>query len=80
MSLCTSARIQLGEVGDSDAMQSFALVRQTIDMLDIIESKTRGNLSTDESTLLMEQLSKLKIQFAQSVQLRSAQAIPKQDQ
>lgn len=67
MSLCTSARIQLSEISDDNTDQSLALARQTIDMIDIIESKTRGNLSADESALLLDQLSKLKIQYAQSV-------------
>ena len=62
VSLCTSARIQLSE---QDDRSSLALARQTIEMLSIIEVKTRGNLSTDESALLLDQLSQLKIKYAQ---------------
>ena len=51
MSLGTSAMLHLGEIPDPDGGKpaiNLGLARQTIDILAMLEDKTRGNLSEEE--------------------------------
>jgi hypothetical protein len=55
ISMSHSALIQLGEAPhpDSGAVEAdLPLARQTIDLLGVLEEKTRGNLTGDEERLL----------------------------
>ena len=57
LSLGTSALYHLGMVGDPQtgeaaAEPNFELARQTIDALEMLSEKTRGNLDTEEKRLL----------------------------
>ena len=55
LSLASSAMVHLGEVAHPETgapALNLPLARQTIDMLAMIEEKTRGNLSKDEATYL----------------------------
>ena len=54
LSLNTSALMHLGEAPETDdrAQPNLALARHTIDMLGVLEEKTRGNLTGDEERLL----------------------------
>jgi hypothetical protein len=55
MSLATSALVHLGEVPHPDDRRLAAalpLARQTIDMLGMLQDKTRGNLTKQEAELL----------------------------
>ncbi len=77
VSLASSALIHLGEAphpetGETDA--SLPHAKQTIDLLALLQQKTAGNLTPDESKLLQDLLRDLRLRF---VQLTSLQA-PKQ--
>ena len=53
VSLASSAMAHLGEVHPgSEAADDVRLARHTLDLLDILESKTKGNLDPDEARLL----------------------------
>lgn len=71
LSLNTSALIQLGEaegaVGEREANLSetnLSMAQQTIDMLGILEEKTRGNLTGEEERLLHQVLFDLRMRYA----------------
>ena len=63
LSLNTSALLQLGEGGELD----LPLARQTIDILAMLEEKTRGNLSGAEERLLHQVLFDLRMRYARKV-------------
>lgn len=65
LSLNTSALIQLGEAKDAEGKLSVELpmARQTIDMLAILEEKTRGNLTGEEENLLHQVLFDLRMRY-----------------
>jgi len=68
ISLASSAMIHLGEVPhpvDGKAQEDFGAAQQTIDILSMLEEKTRGNLSAEEESLLKNVLSDLRIRFVQ---------------
>jgi hypothetical protein len=48
--------------------------RELIDMLDALHEKTKGNLATDEETLLLDLLGKLKLTYVEINQAVAAQA------
>ena len=66
LSLNTSALLHLGEGRDPDgqAQRDLPLARHTIDLLGMLEEKTRGNLSGDEERLLHQVLFDLRMRFA----------------
>lgn len=68
LSLASSAMIHLGqspspETGKTD--KSLPLAKQTIDILALLEEKTRGNLTAEESKLLSTVLYDLRMRFVQ---------------
>lgn len=67
LSLSTSALLHLGvppEPSDSaPAEVNLPLARQTIDILEILREKTRGNLDESESRLLEQILHDLRLRF-----------------
>lgn len=66
LSLSTSALIQLGEAPEGVPSQeepSLAMARQTIDLLGILEDKTRGNLTGEEERLLSQVLFDLRMRY-----------------
>lgn len=67
LSLSTSAFFHLGLMPDPETGQGAApnlvLARQTIDTLEILQLKTRGNLDADESHLLESLLFELRMRF-----------------
>jgi len=66
MSLNTSALIQLGERPDAagQVVHDLPMARHTIDMLCVLEEKTRGNLTGEEERLLHQVLFDLRLRFA----------------
>lgn len=69
LSLGTSALVHLGEMEDPAARGTrvdLALARQTIDILGILEEKTRGNLLREEEGLLRNLLTDLRMRFVYS--------------
>jgi hypothetical protein len=72
LSLNASALIHLGDSrdaqshGDQDQGIDLPLARQTIDILSMLEEKTRGNLSGEEERLLHQILFDLRMRYTRS--------------
>jgi hypothetical protein len=66
LSMNTSALIHLGDAPhpEGPSQLDLALARQTIDMLALLEDKTRGNLTGEEERLLGGVLFDLRLRFA----------------
>ncbi|MBP1715820.1 MAG: hypothetical protein H6Q42_4023, partial [Deltaproteobacteria bacterium] len=65
-SLSTSALLHLGEVPDPVTRKiekDLALAKQTIDILGLLQEKTRGNLTADEEKLLENLLADLRWRY-----------------
>jgi hypothetical protein len=69
LSLSTSALYQMGLVAGPDggkiAESSRELARQTIDTLEMLQEKTRGNLDPTESKLIESLLYELHMRFVE---------------
>ncbi len=68
LSLASSAMIHLGHAPSPDtgaAEKSLPLAKQTIDILVLLEEKTRGNLTAEEGKLLSTLLYDLRMRFVQ---------------
>jgi hypothetical protein len=67
ISLGSSAFVHMGLIPDPETGKSrtpnLAIARQTIDMIELLEAKTRGNLTPDEETLLRNLLTDLRMRF-----------------
>ena len=66
MSLNTSALFYLGEISDpatGEKQQDLVLVKHTIDTLQLLEEKTKGNLTDEELALLTNALIDLKMRY-----------------
>lgn len=71
LSLATSALYHLGVVGDPEtgtpaAEKSPPLAKQTIDALEMLRDKTRGNLDEEEGRLLDGLLYELRMRFVEA--------------
>jgi len=70
LSLSTSALYHMGLVVDPETNQpgpvSRDLARQTIDTLELLEQKTRGNLDPEEKQLLESLLYELRLRFVEA--------------
>ena len=65
-SLSTSALIQLGEIPDpinNQTSKNLAMAKQTIDILGMLQEKTKGNLTDDEESLIENILYDLRMRF-----------------
>jgi hypothetical protein len=70
LSLGTTALYQLGEIGDADSgveprEPNLPIAHQTIDTLEMLVEKTRGNLTETESKLIESILYELRIRFVE---------------
>ena len=65
LSLNTSALLHLGETPDAEGQThcDLSMARHTIDLLGMLEEKTRGNLSGDEEHLLHQVLFDLRLRY-----------------
>jgi hypothetical protein len=66
ISLSTQALMHLGEIPDleaGDARRDLAAARHIIDLIAVLEQKTRGNLDADEAALLERILYDLRMRF-----------------
>jgi len=65
LSLGSSALVHLGETPDDDGetRRNLPLAKQTIDLLALVQDKTRGNLDEGESKLLAALLYDLRIKY-----------------
>jgi len=71
MSLNTSALYHLGELADPDTGKkstNLELARHAIDTLAVLEEKTKGNLTEEETELLKNILYDIKIRFVKVAQ------------
>ncbi len=70
LSLASSALFHLGLVADPETGQpgetNLALARHTIDTLELLEEKTRGNLTSEEVELLANLLTELRVRYVES--------------
>lgn len=72
LSLSTSALLQLGAIedpslqGSSPPEPDLALARHTIDILEVLRDKTRGNLDEQEEELLRGVLHDLHMRFVEA--------------
>lgn len=69
LSLYSSGLVQLGKVEDPSTGKKdkdLVLARHTIDMIAMLEEKTRGNLTNDEKNLLRSLLSELRVSFVET--------------
>lgn len=68
LSLSHSALMHLGEAPDPDTNElatNLPLAKQNIDLLGLLEEKTKGNLSGDEERLLAQVLFDLRMRFVE---------------
>jgi len=68
-SLSTSALIQLGEIPDpvsKESSKNLPLAKQTIDILGILQEKTKGNLTADEEILIQNILYDLRMRYVKA--------------
>ncbi len=66
LSLNTAALVHLGELPNPETNQkdvNLALARHTIDTLDMLKEKTKGNLTPDEERLLESVLYELRLRY-----------------
>ena len=71
LSLNTAALVHLGEIPDpitNKKQVNLTLAKQTIDTLEMLKEKTKGNLSIDEEKLLQSIIYELKIKFLKLVE------------
>jgi hypothetical protein len=66
MSLASSVLVHLGEIKHperADDERNLPLAKQTIDILGMLQEKTRGNLSREESELIENLLYDLRMKY-----------------
>ena len=69
LSLATSAMVHLGVVPESEGgstEKNLPLAHQTIDTLELLQEKTRGNLTDEETKLLQSVLYELRMSFVKA--------------
>ena len=68
LSLANTALFQLGLIRgpESEAQKDLAGARQTIDLIAMLEEKTRGNLTDQENQILTETLFQLRMAYVES--------------
>jgi len=69
LSLATSAMVHMGLVPESEGSapeKNLALAHQTIDTLEMLQTKTQGNLSDDEMKLLETVLYELRMSYVKA--------------
>jgi hypothetical protein len=69
LSLYSTGLVQLGKVEDPSSgakSVNLELAQHTIDMIAMLEEKTRGNLSDEEKNLLKALLSELRLAFVEA--------------
>jgi hypothetical protein len=66
ISLASSAFVHLGEVPHPESQKvepDLLLAKQTIDLLGLLQAKTRGNLTAEEEKLLEHLLADLRLRY-----------------
>ncbi|MFW5921600.1 MAG: DUF1844 domain-containing protein [Polyangiales bacterium] len=71
LSLSTSALMNLGMVADPDAESepevNLPLAKQTIDLIAVLEEKTKGNLTGEEERLVEQVLYDLRMRYLETL-------------
>ena len=68
LSLGSSAVMYLGETGDGGkAERNLPMAKHAIDLLTVLESKTKGNLSAEEGHILESLLFDLRLRYVEAV-------------
>jgi len=67
LSLSATCMIQLGEIESPDAQPDLVGARHTIEILQVLDGKTRGNLSGEEERVLGHVLSDLRSRYLAKV-------------
>jgi hypothetical protein len=67
LSLIGTAYVHLGDAEDPDGLsgRDLALARQDIDLLGLLQEKTRGNLTGEEERLLEQALYDLRLRYVE---------------
>jgi hypothetical protein len=69
ISLATSAAVHFGDLGDpitgEKQPRNLPAAKQAIELLTILEEKTQGNLTEDETQVLAQVLTELRMRFVQ---------------
>ena len=68
LSMSSSALVYLGEVPEPESgqiMENVLAAKQTIDILCMLQSKTKGNLTEQEARLLRDMLFELRMKYVQ---------------
>jgi len=68
LSLSHSAHISLGDVPDPESEKlekNLSVAKQNIDLLGVLEEKTKGNLTGDEERLLHQVLFDLRMRYVE---------------
>ena len=83
VSLSQTALVHLGEVidpepgvGSGERTLDLPMARQTIDLLGVLQEKTKGNLTGDEERLLGQILFDLRMRFVEHEKRESAPSAP----
>ena len=70
LSMSSSALVHLGEVPEPESglmQENLLAAKQTIDILCMLERKTKGNLDQQEARLLKDMLFELRMKYVQRV-------------
>ena len=69
VSLAQAALMQLGDLPDpatGETVRNLDQARYSIDLIDMLSEKTKGNLTEEEQTLIQRVLSDLKLRYVRS--------------
>ena len=70
MGLATQVLVCLGEIPDpmtNQKSKNLMVARQTIDVLALLQEKTKGNLTADEDKLLGDMLGSLRLAYVEAI-------------
>jgi hypothetical protein len=73
LSLCHSALVHLGDAPDptqGECCVSLPMARQIIDLIALLQLKTRGNLSGEEERMIEQSLFDLRIRYVEVAKAR----------
>ena len=72
ISLATTAAVHFGDIADPNTGErqepDLIAAHQMIDLISLLQEKTKGNLSTDESKLVDDLLYELRMRYVQAQQ------------
>jgi len=69
-SLSSSAMVQLGEISEPTSGQkqsNIPMAKHTIDIIALLQEKTKGNLTTEENKLIQNVLTDLRMRYISAV-------------